>query len=254
MVAWLQLLLTLVFCVPDALGANGAIEAHTGETVTLRCDGRTLKDTEKLQWMLDGQLVSSYENGTFRETEHHINRTRLRSIQQNNFSLDIINVTDKDAGDYTCRISEEPEDIQSIRLIVNDIKNHTQQRAAGTQQGDIKNHTQQRAAETQQGDIKNHTQQRAAETQQGDIKNHTQQRAAETQQGGVSAGGSRVDTVRNVVPAVLPPAVVVPLLVVPLLVVFVVLIFICWKRQTAKRQGYSPPCTELASITEPPPA
>ncbi|XP_048851434.1 sodium channel subunit beta-3-like [Brienomyrus brachyistius] len=149
---WVLLVVCVGHCFPVVLGTDLAIEAHTGETVTLRCDGRTLKDTEELQWMFKSQPASSYANGTLCEAGHHINRTWLGSIQQNNFSLLITDVTKEDDGVYTCRISGHTGDIQSIRLIVLDAETDREQRAAGTQQGDAESHQEQRAAGTQQGE------------------------------------------------------------------------------------------------------
>ncbi|XP_072563594.1 uncharacterized protein [Paramormyrops kingsleyae] len=136
MVAWLLLVLSFALCVPLVLEADSAIVCHTGDTVTLSCPGRLLNDTEELLWMFKGKPAFSYGNGSLCETGRYVSRTSIGSIQQNNFSLDITNISKEDAGVYTCRISGDTEHIRSISLIVNDTETDREQRAAGTQHGD----------------------------------------------------------------------------------------------------------------------
>nr|XP_023667351.1 uncharacterized protein LOC111843759 [Paramormyrops kingsleyae] len=113
----LLLLLCLGLCLPAVLGVDSYISASIGESVTLPCDEPTAIDTkEALTWMCNGRHVSSFKNGSWCESHHYVNRTRLGSIQQNNVSLIINPVRKEDQGDYTCRINYN--EIRSIRLNV----------------------------------------------------------------------------------------------------------------------------------------
>ncbi|XP_072567535.1 uncharacterized protein [Paramormyrops kingsleyae] len=110
----LLLLLCLGHCLLAVFGANKAIYADVGGTVTLPCDGPAASDTKKVMWMFDGRPVFWFKNESWCGTGRYVNRTRLGSIEQNNFSLVINPIRKEDAGVYTCRINGE--DIQIIRL------------------------------------------------------------------------------------------------------------------------------------------
>ncbi|XP_048865991.1 uncharacterized protein LOC125739679 isoform X2 [Brienomyrus brachyistius] len=112
------LILCLGHCLPAVLGADSSNDSHVGDTVMLPCDGPAATDTNEVHvmWMFEGRPACEYENGTWCEIGHHVNRTRLGSIRQNNFSLVINPVRKEDDGAYVCRINGKV--IRIIRLNV----------------------------------------------------------------------------------------------------------------------------------------
>ncbi|XP_048853918.1 uncharacterized protein LOC125721833 isoform X3 [Brienomyrus brachyistius] len=94
------------------------VDVSPGKTVALPCDGGTDKDTNQVQvlWIFGLITVSSFKNGTLCEHPPFINRTRLGSIRQNNFSLVINDARLQDAGCYKCLINGAV--MQRIRLSV----------------------------------------------------------------------------------------------------------------------------------------
>nr|XP_023690129.1 uncharacterized protein LOC111855398 [Paramormyrops kingsleyae] len=218
MVAWLLLVLSFALCVPLVLEADSAIVCHTGDTVTLSCPGRLLNDTEELLWMFKGKPAFSYGNGSLCETGRYVSRTSIGSIQQNNFSLDITNISKEDAGVYTCRISGDTEHIRSISLIVNDSQAHADSAAS---------------VPLCLTDTETDREQRAAGTQHGDRPVCRPYREREDPPG-ASSGGNRGLTVGIVVPVVLLVLVVVGVLIIK------------WRnRQGAERQEDSVLYTEV---------
>ncbi|XP_048868615.1 uncharacterized protein LOC125740870 isoform X3 [Brienomyrus brachyistius] len=125
---FILLILCLGHCLPGA--SSQGIVCHVGDTVTLPCDGPAATDTKEADvlWVFGGRPVCSYKNGSWCEAGHHVNRIRLGSIQQNNFSLAINPVRKDDAGVYMCRINGG--DIQTIRLIVDEPAGDRKQRDA----------------------------------------------------------------------------------------------------------------------------
>ncbi|XP_048853914.1 uncharacterized protein LOC125721832 isoform X4 [Brienomyrus brachyistius] len=101
------LLLCLVPHRPAAFGTDLFVDVSPGKTVTLPCDGPAVNDTNEVQvlWEFEGMTVSSFKNGTLCEHPDFVNRTRLGSIQQNNFSLVINGARLQDAGWYKCLIN-----------------------------------------------------------------------------------------------------------------------------------------------------
>ncbi|XP_023646302.2 uncharacterized protein [Paramormyrops kingsleyae] len=116
----LLLLLCLGHCLCDVSKGTLDIDANIGDTVTLPCDGPADTDTKEVDvlWQFGGKPVCWFKNGSWCETGHYVNRTRLGSIQQNNFSLVIYPVKEEDRGEYKCLVSDEVQ--QRIRLNVTD--------------------------------------------------------------------------------------------------------------------------------------
>nr|XP_023663124.1 uncharacterized protein LOC111841538 isoform X2 [Paramormyrops kingsleyae] len=112
------LLLCLGHCLPGANSQTIYTTGAIGGTVTLRCDGPAATDTKDVHvmWMFGGRPACWFKNGSWCETGHYVNRTRLESIRQNNFSLVINPVRKEDDGVYMCRINHKT--IQSIHLNV----------------------------------------------------------------------------------------------------------------------------------------
>ncbi|XP_072567596.1 junctional adhesion molecule-like [Paramormyrops kingsleyae] len=128
-----RLLLLLCFghCLPGA--DSQGITAHIGDTVMMPCVGPADTDTKEVDvlWLLGGKPACWFKNGSWCETGHYVNRTQLRSIQQNNFSLVINPVKEEDDGVYICRINHK--DRQIIRL---NIKGDGKREDAETPPGD----------------------------------------------------------------------------------------------------------------------
>ncbi|XP_048866566.1 uncharacterized protein LOC125739989 [Brienomyrus brachyistius] len=103
----LLLILCLGHCLPADLGVEYGIDSHVGDTVTLPCDGPAATDTKEVHvmWMFEGKPVCWFEDAHWCETGHYVNRTRLGSVRQNNFSLVINHVKEEDDGVYECRIT-----------------------------------------------------------------------------------------------------------------------------------------------------
>nr|XP_023669323.1 uncharacterized protein LOC111844775 isoform X4 [Paramormyrops kingsleyae] len=123
--------LLLLLCLVDHLPAvfEADFSVSPGETVTLPCDGGTDKDISEVEvfWIFGGTNVCLFQNGTWCEHPHFVNRIQLGSTRQSKFSLIINPVRLQDQGEYTCVINGAVMQINYLS-----VKGSWMQRAAET--------------------------------------------------------------------------------------------------------------------------
>lgn len=97
------------------------IQAVIGDDVILPCHTVFDKNNSKVTWKHSGQIVHTYQYGkdylTNQDTNFK-NRTSLfhDEMTRGNLSLKLTNVTERDAGNYSCEVPEHPE--HNITLVV----------------------------------------------------------------------------------------------------------------------------------------
>ncbi|KAI5619657.1 hypothetical protein C0J50_20756 [Silurus asotus] len=132
---WFHLLLSVIFCNGfHVQGPSGSLTVQLGDSVMLPCFVETPLPMEDLEveWKRNdsGSLVHLWQNGESRpesQNQHYHERAHFFSeeVAHGNFSLLLTNVTQKDAGVYTCVVytnqhSDETliEIMETERLIV----------------------------------------------------------------------------------------------------------------------------------------
>ncbi|XP_038588287.1 CD276 antigen homolog [Micropterus salmoides] len=97
------------------------IQAVIGDDVILPCHTVFDKNNSKVTWKHRDQIVHTYQYGkdclTNQDTNFK-NRTSLfhDEMTRGNLSLKLTNVTERDAGNYSCEVPEHPE--HNITLVV----------------------------------------------------------------------------------------------------------------------------------------